>query len=288
MKSIAILGLGLMGGSLGLALRKKGFVGRVAGYARNPKTRAVALQKGMVDEVFEHPAEAVRGAELAVFCVPVLSVPEVVAECRAGWKAGAVLTDVGSTKEELIRRVEAGLAGVPVTLVGSHPIAGSERQGIEAARGDLYEGATVIVTGSGAAAECVAEFWRSVGGVVVRMSAEEHDRIMARTSHLPHVVASGLAATVGREQDHLDVAPFCGTGFRDTTRVAAGSPQVWLDIVQTNRAFLKDELEAFKKRIDELIHGLESGDQEGLRRFLEEACERRRQLTGTRSTAEEA
>lgn len=273
MDRIAIMGLGLMGASLGLALKARGGTGTITGYARRPETRAAALERGVVDAVYADPAEAVRRADLAVLCVPVLSMPELARACAPGLSAGCLVTDVGSTKALLTSEIRLCLQPSGAIFVGSHPIAGSEQQGLEAGRADLYAGAVTIVTTDGTepaeAVESIRAFWAQLGARVGVMRPEEHDRVMARTSHLPHVVAALLAATVGRAGDAEQLGPFCGPGFRDTTRVAEGSPDVWNDILQSNGRPVAEELMALKQKLDEVLRMFAQDDRAALRRFLE-------------------
>ena len=281
MDKVAILGLGLMGGALGLALKARGGV-TVAGYARREATRAEAVRLQAVDAVFADPVEAVRGADLVVLCVPVFSMQALAAACRTGLQPGCLVTDVGSTKALLTEHIRQALHGSGAVFVGSHPIAGSEQQGLEAARGDLYADAVTIVTRDGsepaAAVDKVCAFWRGVGAVVRVMTPADHDRIMARTSHLPHVAAALVAATVGRANGTENLGLFCGSGFRDVTRVAEGSPDVWLDILQSNRPAVAEEVKALQVRLGAVLAALEGNDAAALRRFLEESRSARRAL----------
>ncbi|MCU0858698.1 MAG: prephenate dehydrogenase/arogenate dehydrogenase family protein [Pontiellaceae bacterium] len=276
MQTISILGSGLMGSSLGLALKKRGMPVRVHVYARREETRAAALELGVADAVFADPADAVKDAGLAVLCVPVLTIPMLAKACLPGLKAGAVLTDVGSTKAELVRQIEKILSGTGAVFVGSHPICGSEQQGIEAGDADLYDGAVTVVTPQpGSPQEAVGKvssLWKSVGSAVSVMPPEEHDRILAATSHLPHVVAAALALSAG------DNGLFCGSGFRDTTRIADGSPEVWSDIVRTNAPALKAALGTFREKLDELSVLIEKEDGEKLAQWFAAARARRREL----------
>ncbi len=289
MQHIAIMGLGLMGGSLGLALKQRGFEGRISVFARRQTTRDIALKMGLCDAAFDDPIEAVRDADLIIYCTPILTIPALVEASKAGLKAGAVLTDVGSTKAELAEQIEPILAGSGATFVGSHPVAGSEQTGVEAARPDLYEDALVVVTPHDAekeasAMEQVVQFWSGLGAIVEVISASKHDRLMARTSHLPHLVASLLAVTAGRD-DVDGVGPYCGTGFRDTSRVAGGSPDVWHDIVSTNAQAIQVELAAYREQLDQLIHWCETNDFDRIKEFLAQGRECRRALM-ERSPAE--
>lgn len=280
--AVAILGLGLMGGSLGLALRANGFTGRVTGYARRAAVRAEALRRGVADAVFETAAAAAQGADLVVICVPVRDIPPLVAEIAPSLAPGTVVTDVGSTKGWVVEQAEAALGSGTAHFVGSHPIAGSEKQGLDAAIATLYENAITVVTPrvqtDPNALSRVAALWRFVGARVVELSPEEHDRRLARTSHLPHLVAAVLAATAGRDGEADRFGAFCGAGFRDTTRVADGSPDVWEDIVRTNRAAILGEMDAFAARWRAATDALRAEDYAAVRRWLEEGRAGRRAL----------
>jgi prephenate dehydrogenase len=274
--------MGLMGTSLGLALKARGFEGRIRGYARREATRETALRIGAVDEVFAAPADAVRDADIVVLCVPILSMPGLLAACAGSLKRGCLVTDVGSTKQTLAADVPPLLEGSGAIFVGSHPICGSEQRGVEAGDANLYQGAAVVLTPGGGEPEAVlddlAAFWQQSGARTLVMPPAEHDRVLARTSHLPHMVAVALAATVAREgTGHGD---FCGTGFRDTTRIAAGSPELWHDIAYSNSEALKGELVAFRSRLDEFISALDRSDYEALLRLLEQGAEARSALVG--------
>jgi prephenate dehydrogenase len=277
MKKIAIIGLGLMGSSLGLALKKRRADMCIRSYARRPETRQRALEIGAVDEVFETPASAVAGADLIVICVPIWSIAELAKALVPALKPGAVVTDVGSTKTELAVHMAGCFAGSEACFVGSHPIAGSEKTGVDAGNPDLYARRLAVVCPTGktpaAAKEAVSSLWKSVGSEVVEMSAEQHDATLASTSHLPHMVAAALARSVGIEK-----AGFCGTGFKDTTRVASGSADMWVDIIDTNRAALEAELDHFHEQLQGLIAILRKGGSTDIRRWLEEAADRRNRI----------
>lgn len=284
MNHIAIVGLGLMGGSLGLALKGRGFKGRVTGYTRSPERRAIALKRGAVDAVFDAPDKAAAGADLVVHCAPILSIPGMVRATLPSLKPGCVVTDVGSTKVQLVKDIGELVKGTEVIFVGSHPIAGSEQQGIDAAKANLYEGATVVVTPAAespaAAVAQVEALWRGLGADVHRMTPEDHDRTVALTSHLPHLAAALLAVTVGRDGGDQRLAAFCGSGFRDSTRVAEGPPEIWDDILKTNQAQVLAELKAFGREVQVLAAVLERGDFAAAAAFLEKARAARRALAG--------
>ena len=281
MKKVSIIGLGLMGGSLGMALKARGLAERVVGYARRTETRRLAVEKNVVDRAFDSPEAAVKGADLVVFCTPILSIPPLARACEPQLAPGCLVTDVGSTKTTLGRELQAILAHGRGLFVGSHPMTGSEQAGIDAARADLYEGAVVVVAPDAQAdrqaTATLVRFWEALGSRVVLTDPETHDRMVARTSHIPHLVAAALVSSVGRE-GIKDIRDFCGPGFRDTTRVAEGSPEVWMDILKTNREGVLRELRAFEGRVHGIAGMLDSGRFKEVQEFLEEAKRKREEL----------
>ncbi|MFA5042494.1 MAG: prephenate dehydrogenase/arogenate dehydrogenase family protein [Kiritimatiellia bacterium] len=285
---VAIVGLGLMGGSLGLAIKRKGLARVVAGFARRAETRELALELGIVDQVFERPEDAAQDADLAIFCTSVSSIPELIGACRRRLAADGVMTDVGSCKAEIVRRVEGLFPRAPAPFIGSHPIAGSERQGIEAASATLYQNVLVALTPTRRTAPearaQVTRLWQGLDARVQELSPRAHDNLMAKTSHVPHLVAALLAACVGRAQPGR-VGLFCGAGFFDTTRIAEGDPQLWRDIIRANQPAIYNELKAFSGEADRLLNIFKSGDLEMLAKFLQTSRERRRALTRAHGTA---
>ncbi|MCH8526761.1 MAG: (d)CMP kinase [Kiritimatiellae bacterium] len=279
MECVALLGLGLMGGSVGLALKQGKASLKVRAYARREETRAAALRLGMADEVFDDPAEAVQGADLVIVCVPVCKIPELIAAAKPGLKSGAVVTDVGSTKAWLANEVREVLAGSDVVFVGSHPMCGSEKTGLEAACAGLYNKAVCIVCSdaeSRSVAWKVTHFWSGLGARVVEMDAVKHDEIAAATSHVPHLTAT--AAVLATRGEVADLRDLIGPGFRDTTRVAAGSPEIWRDIVQSNADAVLKGLKSVLDAVQEMVGVLEAGDFAGVERLLARGAERRKAL----------
>ena len=276
---ISIVGLGLMGASLAMALRKRGYAGRLVAYARKAETRTEAVARGIVDAAFDDPDPAVNEASLVVLCAPIRACADLAADIAPLLKPGALVTDVGSTKGWICRQ----MAGIlpPGVFVGSHPIAGSEKQGLQAASADLYENALTVVASHldvpEEAAERVAELWKSAGARVCRMEPEDHDRLLARTSHLPHVAAAALAKAIGRDSAEK-VGTFCGTGFYDSTRVASGSIAMWHDILMTNAPAVAEELRAFKAEVERVYDDLQAGRLDDVAKFLERAREARAEL----------
>ncbi len=275
--NVSIIGLGLMGASLGLALRDSG--ARVFGYARREEARKLALERGMVDDVTDDLLACIAGADVSVFCTPVLTIIEQVRHCAGHFVPGSLVTDVASTKGELVGTIES-LLDDSVAFVGSHPMVGSERSGLEAARVDLYRGGLVILTPrEDTEAEWVQRaeaFWRSVGAHTCSLVPKQHDETIASTSHLPHLIAAMLVQCVLGGGDARE--PYCGAGFRDTTRVAAGDVDLWHDIVRTNRDSVAGELAAFREILTQVEQMVASGDDEGVRRFLEASRNRRIEL----------
>ena len=269
---ISIVGLGLMGASLALALRKRGYAGRLVAYARKEETRREARARGIVDEAFDDPDAAVQAATLVVLCAPIRSCAELAADIAPVLKPGTLVTDVGSTKGWICRQ----MAGIlpPGVFVGSHPIAGSEKQGLQAASADLYENALTVIASRPdvpeAATARVAALWEAAGARTCRMEPDDHDRLLARTSHLPHVAAAALAKAIGRDSAEK-VGAFCGTGFYDSTRVASGSIDMWNDVLTTNAPAVAEELRAFKMEVERVYDDLQAGRFGDVAQFLERA-----------------
>jgi prephenate dehydrogenase len=265
-RRLAVLGLGLLGGSLALAARRRGVAARVAGAARRPDVRAAALARGAVDEAGDAESAA-RGADLVVLATPLFAMPEVVRRIAPLLAPGAIVTDVGSVKAGLAE-VLPGLLPSGVAYVGSHPMAGSHRSGFEHARADLFEGAACVVTDApdAAARERVCGLWRALGARVVLRSAADHDAEVAWMSHLPHALAFAFAAALrGAPTRAFEVA---GAGFRDFTRIAHSEPELWADILAANRKALAAPLQAAGQALAELARAIEAGDAEALERFL--------------------
>jgi prephenate dehydrogenase len=281
-KTVAIIGVGMIGGSIGRALTERKLAERLIGIGRRKQSLDAARKLGCVTETTTSIAQGVADAQLVVVCTPVELIPHHVAEAARHAPAGALLTDVGSTKallvaesEQLLRERMAG----PLPFVGSHPIAGSEKTGADAARGDLFVGRTVVVTptaaSDGAAVDQIEQFWQSLGAQTVRMSPGDHDAALARTSHLPHLVASALAAATPAELLALAAGGWC-----DTTRIAAGDPELWRQILAANSVHALKALADFETVICRLRKALEAGDGQLLAEILQEG-KRRRDAVGS-------
>lgn len=265
--TVAIIGVGLIGGSIGLALRERLLARAVVGVGRDRKRLGIAEQRGAVTSITADWSEGVRNADLIVVCTPVAHIVDHVRQLRRLCGANALITDAGSTKGRICREIESQPAAGGF-FVGSHPMAGSHKSGAEHARADLFEGSLTVVTPTENTREEHAEqirlFWKSLGSDVVRTGPEEHDRAVAAISHLPHIVASALSASTSR--DHLALA---GNGWRDTTRVAAGDAELWRQILADNCDHALQSLDNFAKVLAEFRQALAAGNQTDLIKLLE-------------------
>lgn len=265
--TVAIVGVGLIGASLGLALRERKLAGRVIGIGRTAKTLRTARDRGAIDDSTTSLAKGVKSAKMVVVCTPVEQIAPQVREIAGHAPRGAILTDAGSTKEALVAEIGDQLPQGAI-FVGSHPLAGSEKSGPAHARGDLFEGRVVIVTPTKAtpdtAKQTIAEFWRAVGARVIEMSPREHDAALAATSHVPHAIASALAAATPEEFLELVAG-----GWLDTTRIAAGDAELWRQILLANRDHSLRALNKFAKVLSQLRRALKDRDGEALCKILE-------------------
>ncbi|MFO7310607.1 MAG: prephenate dehydrogenase [Bacillota bacterium] len=278
---MAIVGLGLMGGSLGMALCRAPGIDRVWGIARRADTVAEAVALGAVHGGTTDLREGVQGADVVVFATPVRAIPDLVAEAAPALAPGTVVTDVGSTKAELCRTVPP-LLPPGVEYVGGHPMCGSERTGLEAADPYLYQNAVYIVTPlrpDQPGLSRVLAMVEAVGAQPLILDAEQHDRAVAAVSHLPHLVATALVLAVAQaaaRDPHL--LALAAGGFRDTTRVASGDPVMWRDICLTNRGPILEMIDLFRDALEAARRAVESGDGDALMQHMAEARAVREQL----------
>ncbi len=266
---ITIVGVGLIGGSVGLAAKTRGLTRRVVGVGRDERTLARAQADGAIDSFTTNIADGVKAADLVVVCTPVDRVAaDVLAATHAAPPRG-VVTDVGSTKGNIVRELAGKLPPAGAMFVGSHPLAGSEKRGSANAVADLFVNRVVVVTptaDSDMEAVAVVElFWSRLGARIIRMDAHEHDTALAMTSHLPHAAAGGLAAVTPPEWLALTAG-----GFRDTTRIAAGDPDLWAAIFLANRDAVLTAADQFAARMTEFRSLLAAEDRAGLVRWLAE------------------
>jgi len=283
---ITIVGLGLMGGSLAGALKKRGVCREVWGVARREETVKEAMRRGFINGGTCDLAEGVEQAGLIVLATPVRTILELIPQVGSLAPAGCLLMDLGSTKARIVKAMEA--LPPQIQAIGGHPMCGKETSGIEAAEADLYEGATFVLTplrrGSGQALRRTSsetlmlaqELVEAVGARSLLMDAERHDRLVAAVSHLPYLLSVGLVATTEEVavEDEL-VWELAASGFRDTSRLAASDVTMMLDILLTNRQAVGETLSRFAHQLDTIAHLLDADDEEGLRSLMEQAHKRR-------------
>ncbi len=267
--TLTIVGVGLIGGSIGLAARERGVAARILGAGRSRGSLDRARERGAVDEALLDVDQAVRLADVAVFCTPVDQIPAQVLSAAPGCRSGTLLTDVGSTKGAIVRALDGRLPD-GVAFVGSHPLAGSEKRGPEHAEPGLFVGRLTVLTPgpqtNPTALERTAAFWQALGSRVRVMDPDEHDRALAFTSHLPHLLAAALAGTLP-----AGLADLTATGFRDSTRIAAGDPDLWSAIFLQNRPAVLAALGRLEGQLAGWRSALETGDAAVLRDLLTQA-----------------
>ncbi len=272
-ETVAIVGVGLIGGSIGLALRRRGLADRVVGIGRRQSTLRTARRREAITSSTTDVARGVADAELVVICTPVESIVHLANQTAENCPSNTIITDAGSTKAEIVRQLDGRLPRA-VPFLGSHPMAGSEQTGPANADENLFQNNIVITTPTrktdSLVKRRVTDFWSALGGRVVSMSPAEHDRCVAEVSHLPHVVAAALALAT-KDKDLRYVA----SGWLDTTRIAAGDVDLWLEILATNRGRVLKSLKRFETLCADWIEALESDDRRKLRRLLDRAKQKR-------------
>ncbi len=265
-KNVAIFGVGLIGGSIGLALRKRGLAEKVVGIGRRQVSLRSARRVGAVTNTTVDPAKGVAEAELVVVCTPVGQIAQHVRQVAQHCPKGTLITDTGGAKQSIVEALDDKLPR-GCRFLGSHPLGGREKTGPTYADAELFEGRVAIITPTkNTRAEdfdLLEQFWSDLGSVVIQMPADQHDRAIAMISHLPHAVATALAATVPEEYFRL-----AGTGLLDTTRIAAGDPESWKQIFLLNRANVLAALEKYAANLSTLITAIHKSDQTELERFL--------------------
>ena len=278
-RKITIIGVGLLGGSLGLAARRRRLAGEIAGYARRPKTISESEKIGALDYVTTDLLAAVSSADLVILCTPLAQMTALTKQFLPALKRGAIVTDVGSVKADVVRELESLTGTVGAHFVGSHPMTGGEKMGVLAAKADLYANAVCVVTptkkSNAAAVRKVALFWKSLGARTLRLDAAKHDLLVSRTSHLPHVAAAALAGLILDPKQPKAQTSLCATGFRDTTRIASGSPEMWRDIALANRKNVSQAVDTFVGELKRFQTALKKGDAQAVEKFFAIAKERR-------------
>ena len=267
-----IVGVGLLGGSIGMALRTRKLAKQVVGFSPRGNSLDPAIALGAIDIVANSLAEACQGTDLTIICTPVQSIADFAERCFSLMPTDGLITDVGSTKQSIIETIAKSLASK--NFVGSHPLAGSEKSGVENAREDLLVGKLVVITpdrnSDSDIVQIADQLWQSLGARTLRMSPAEHDAAVARTSHLPHILASALAASTP-----ADLLPLAASGWRDTTRVASGGADLWRQILEENRQPVIKVLEEFASDLRQWLIAMRSGDGKQLEQLLLEGKQKR-------------
>ena len=263
-RRLAVIGVGLIGGSLARALRGADCVGEVVGCGRSAANLERALELGVIDRWSHDPAQAVAGADLVFVAVPLGTMGQVFGAIRDALAPDAVVTDGGSVKGSVVLDARAAFGQVPPRLVPGHPIAGTERSGVDASFPELYQGRRVILTPLAEtdprAVERVTAMWEACGADVTLMEVAHHDEILAATSHLPHMLAFGLVDVLARMRENDEIFRYAAGGFRDFTRIASSDPVMWRDICIANREPLGAMLERFGDEMKDLADTIRSGD----------------------------
>ena len=281
LQRIAIIGTGLIGASVAAALKRRGFTGHVAGNARSRETLDKAVQLGLIDSAHEDAASAVQGADLVLLAVPMLAVPDILKQIKPALKDDCILTDGGSVKGCFVTDVRE-IIGDLRHVVPAHPIAGKEHSGVVAADAALFNGHTVILTPApetrDTAVAIVTALWTSCGALVETLDWQFHDRVLAATSHMPHVVAFTVVDMLSRHQACEDVFKYSAGGFRDFTRIASGDPVMWRDICLSNKDEINEILEQLIGQLTHVNELVSNGDAQKLESVFANARSTRNEL----------
>lgn len=286
LERIAIIGLGLIGGSVARGLRARDYEGVLVGCVRTPADADRALALGLVDIAGTDAAEAVAGADLVIVAVPIGAMAETLATVAPALAPAAAITDVGSTKLSVIAEARAGLGERIARFVPGHPIAGTEHSGLDAGFADLYDGRRVILTPTAEtdadALATVTGLWRTLGARVTEMGAAHHDEVLAATSHLPHVLAFALVDSLARMAERTEIFDYAAGGFADFTRIASSDPALWSDIVGANRDAILPVLSRYIGNLEALREAIERGERAPLMDCFGRAKQARDRFTAAR------
>jgi len=278
---LVIIGVGLIGGSFALALKRARVVKRVVGVGRTRRNLSAALKLKVIDEASQDPARAVRDADFVMIATPVGQMPAIMTAIAPHLPAHAVVTDAGSTKSDVVTAARRFLGAHRSRFVPGHPVAGTEKSGAPAAFPELFRGKNVILTpqpeSAAAAARLVRRAWEACGARVMQLNADEHDVILAAVSHLPHVVAYALVNMLARRRNAAQLFGLSAGGLRDTVRIAGSSPEMWADICLANREALLAALEDYENELEQMRAAIERADAVELRRMFAHARAAREQ-----------
>lgn len=280
-KTIGIIGVGLLGGSIAAAARQRKLTGTILGAGRNPARMRAAQHSGLLDRGTTNIAETAAESDLIIVCTPVNYITQFIQIVAKNCRPGTIITDVGSTKQKICEDLYGNLPE-GITFVASHPLAGSEKTGFEFADPDLFQNRPCVITPDDSlpldAVAQIKQFWEALGMHVLETSPQKHDQILAETSHLPHVVASALALSLTEENRN-----FTSTGFRDTTRIAAGDPALWVEILLNNRAAVVNSIDKYTHSLLRLREAIINHDENQLRQLLEDGKKNHDALNSSRT-----
>ena len=281
MKKIYIFGVGLIGGSIALKVRKLNIFDEIIGVGRAGGNSLKDLVKtGVLDSTTTQINSEIKEASLIIIATPVAQTKNILQDIAPFISKDCIVTDVGSTKSNIMKESKLILKNKYSQFIGSHPIAGSEKHGASAAKIDLFDNKNIILTPneetSNEKIRELTEFWESLGGVVTKMQAENHDKIFSTVSHLPHLIAFALVNLINDKKDKETLLNFAASGFRDFSRIAASSPEVWKDISIQNQNSILNDLKLFKKEITKLSEFIEAKDQKELEKYLKKASTTRK------------
>jgi prephenate dehydrogenase len=289
---VVVVGVGLIGGSFALALKKAGAARQVVGMGRSKEALARALELGIVDSITDSPEEAMAGADLVLLAAPVAQTGPILAQLLPHLDIGTVITDAGSTKSDVVASARAALGDKVKQFVPAHPIAGRESNGPDAALAELYQGKKTVITplpeNAPGDVGLVAAAWRLCGAIIHTLTPEQHDRVFAAVSHLPHLLAFALVDDIANKPHADQLFQYAASGFRDFTRIAGSSPEMWRDISLANRDALLTELDAYLAQLTVLRGQLAANDGAGLELIYTNAQRARRAWSEAIETAEPA
>ncbi len=281
---LAIIGVGLIGSSLSLALKEAGAVRQVIGFGRNQKNLARGVELGVLDDFTESIEACVSDADVIVVAVPLGTMRKVFTELKSAVKKDAVITDVGSAKGSVVSAARDELGSVFTRFVPAHPIAGTENSGVEAGFATLYQNRRVIITPlqqtDQDAVSVIDEMWRHCGAIIEYLDVEHHDKVLAATSHLPHMLAFALVHYLSNLNDHEEIFRYASGGFRDFTRIASSDPVMWRDVCVANGDAVVDLIEQYQQELDRVKSAISAGDADGLLKLFGRAKSERDSLIG--------
>jgi len=281
---VAIIGLGMMGTSLAAALKNKSFEGSIIGYSRNKKTCKDAIEKKIVDDASIDLIKVTENADLIVMCLPIDLIINKTYEIFDHLKDGAIVTDIGSTKKNIVNLLEKKFHNTNKFFIGSHPICGSEKSGFKFFDENLFENKVTVICSTLESPknilDIVKNFWEMIGSKTILLSASQHDKKLALTSHLPHILSSLLIDVFEKNKNDSndDIYSFCGTGFNDVSRLASGSSDIWKDIILTNSKEIINQLEILQESVNNLYRLISNDDSDEIYSWLNETAQLREKI----------